>query len=336
MEKYETIDKIVKELHKINFGAEDGIIKIGDDHDLSNCDIEIRKPNDYEPEIKEFMHIKKIEDYCKKCEAIRCNIQKYDKAGKEIKDSNFKLCNISHGTHTFDFLKACGLDPEKVIEDVKWTDIPVLFLMENPSFDYDIYDYINKNKDTDEKDTNGKRPAKKWYWIHSDWSDDYKKGKFNKDEYLRQKCYGRMVFALINQYKLANAYMTNAVKCGMSDAKYDASKENKNYVNETKALNLGHYEEKCIETCFDTFLKEEINALLGNKDELIIFAFGSRTYWYIGDFMAGEASNELRRKIKNCKIILMPHPADRTKNDFRKYILKGKMDEALNKAKQKE
>ena len=309
MANYENISKIVKTLHKINFGADDGIIKISDDYDLlKNCE---KKPINDKSEKIEFMH-NKIIDYCKECDRI-CHIEEND---------NFKLCNISHGTHTFDFLEACGQNPKEILNNKEWTDIPVLFLMENPSLDYDIYDYINN-------ETDGKRPAKKWYWIHSDWTADYQNGngKFEDDTYLKQGIYGRMVFSLINQYKLANAYLTNAVKCGMSDAKFDDTKEN--HVSETEAKNLSEYKFECIKTCFKKILIKEINALLSNKNDLIIFAFGSRTYWDIKDFMSNNYLKNEKKDI-NCKIIKMPHPASRLNNDYRKYVLKGKIEEALN------
>lgn len=37
------------------------------------------------------------------------------------------------------------------------------------------------------------------------------------DDYLKQGWYGDMVYALLNYYKLSNAYLTNIIKCGMNN-----------------------------------------------------------------------------------------------------------------------
>ncbi len=293
--EYEQILNNVKKLHKINFNQ---IIK------HNNFNESFSYKNVFNIEENRFKSAYDIVDYCDNCK--NCNTPKNE-------DLDYKLCNISHGSHTIDFLEAFGIDDIKSeFINNNWNTQPVLFLMETPSKDYKIYDYIK----TDIEHT-GKKPAHNWYWIHEDWTNLFKENKFNDSRYYGLKSYGKMVASLIYQYKLANAYLTNIVKCGMNSFYFNGKETPKE-----KFLNLYDYKEKCIEICINSILVKEIEALRNNR-KLIIFAFGNRTYQTVRKYFNDNNKYE---------IVKMPHPADyHISNDYRKYILKGIVEEILEK-----
>lgn len=241
------------------------------------------------------------EPYCTLCDT-EWNIPK-----QEIEGIDYKLSNVSHGTHTLDFLHAAeGYEGTeaicKLIEN--WDDRPVLFLFENPSIDYDIY---TKGEKWNAK----KRPPTRWYWIYD---SDLKKEVENKYiSSLKKKKYGAMVFALIRIFKLSNAYMTNVVKCGMNDVN-----------NENKFLTTKHYKPECINTCVNKILLEEITELTcGNTEPLTVFAFGRRTQHLICSALR---TNEYKKFKDRTQVVYMPHPASHNiSNNNRKNFL---LDEA--------
>lgn len=149
-----------------------------------------------------------------------------------------------------------------------------MFVMENPSKDYKIYEKIEKNE-------NGKkyykRPSKKWYWVHCeqellDFPNNFKGGK-----------YGKLIASVILTFKLKNAYITNLVKCGL------------NLENGDKFKGTSFYNSECIENCYHKFLKKEIEEVAPK----VIFAFGRNTYEWLC---------KLNTEIK---IVMLPHPARR-------------------------
>ena len=300
---YDKLCETVKELHEICFNQKDGVIhhsRYSKDFSYKNnyCGSNISTTCFKQPDI--------ITGYCDLCQ--NCAVPE-----KAEEKNKFKLSSISHGSHTFDFLEAFGItDIKKHVES--WNANPVLFLMENPSLDYGIYDYI-----PEDKDHKGKRPAKQWYWIHCDHKH-YEEFKTNK--YLRMSEYGDMVASLIVQFKLANAYLTNIVKCGMSDAEYKEDEE-KNSLIETSAKSTWEYQPKCIKTCMEKVLKKEVQALLQKEERITVFAFGGRVYQLAGEFFR---NCEFREQVRLFKL---PHPAGRMSNDYRRFVLKGVLSEAL-------
>lgn len=298
MANYEKIQKIVHNIHGINFGT-DGVIQLNSQGDEKNYKALVEKDNRFN---------NKILGYCRHCEKNGINTP--DETS-DVNSENYKLCNISHGTHTFDFLEAADLVPKNVVSNNEWIDTPVLFLMENPSLNYeDMYQCIeNKEKD--------KRPTHKWYWLNSRWQSDNENGLFDSNAYLKLGSYGQMVFSLIKQYKLANAYVTNIVKCGMSNVNESAEKE--------IALNTDYYKEACIKKCIQKVLEKEINELGKNSDEIIVFAFGNRTYKLFHNAM-----KYLELEDKKIYLAHLPHPANHyISNDYRPFILKGVVEDVL-------
>ena len=174
-----------------------------------------------------------INGYCLSCEEQGFNTAKGD--------INYKLTNISHGSHSTDFFLAL----KRHQDTSNWHQEPILFVYETPSLDYGIY------KEVPFKGFN-KRPAKDWYWIHDDLDLVSYPDRFCGGEY------GGFVLSAIQTFRLANVYMTNLVKCGLNNDK----KEFKG---------LAFYQDKCIKNCYDSFLRKEIDII---KPE-IIFAVGT-------------------------------------------------------------
>ena len=306
---YENVKNIVNELHDINFKRiiqHKNITELEQDDFTKYCDFR-----------------GKIIDYCDKCDREKSY------APREKREQYFKLNNISHGTHSFDFLHSFGKSNKEIegFFENGWRDEPVLFLMENPSVeepikdykeDWKLYDYVDADVNK-----NGKRPAANWYWIHGDKKKEFKDKYFDGDRFFVQSQYGNMVAALIYQFKLGNAYLTNLVKCGISDARFEDGK----FV-ETGYRNLDEYSDDCKRTCIRHILLEEIKALCKSDDglrPLRIFAFGDRPYRYVQDFLKNCEEN-LNLKYK---LYQLPHPASREKNIYRKYILKGALAESF-------
>ena len=293
MNNNEQIVKIKEELNRINFG-EGGIIQ------LEQKEIEEYTFKDLDKEIGH-----KVNKVCLKC-------KDYNKPNEFKNYTKHCLCNIMHGAHTIDFLSANGLGIDgikKKLCEEKWNSQPVLFLLENPSNDYGIY---HDTRDGWE----GKRPSKKWYWI----IDDYEN---SEDSYLyptqlKQGYYGTMFYSLIRMFKLGNAYATDIIKCGMN------SDDGNEY------LDSSFYQANCISMCVKTHLAREINALTSYNKEIIVFAFGQRTYDLVKDVFSQKEQLGICCEV-NPHICLMPHPANRLANDYRKYVLFGKAYKTLCK-----
>jgi len=201
-------------------------------------------------------------DYCTSCEELKCNVSP--------KDASFKLCNISHGAHSRDFINAVDSN----MDISKWHTSGVVFVMESPSRDYGIYETTEITK---KGQLYNKRPSKQWYWVH------------NKCDYVeypihfKGRKYGELVRSVIFTFKLANAYLTNLIKCGMNDSSGDIFK------------GLVYFDPKCIQNCYNLYLSKEIE-LMNPK---VIFTFGTNVY------------NQLSCRLKDSsiKLVGLPHPA---------------------------
>ena len=151
-----------------------------------------------------------------------------------------------------------------------WHDEPIMFVYESPGLDYGIYDgvsYMGYDK----------RPSRDWYWIHED--QDF----VAYPEGFRGGEYGGFVWSAILTFKLANAYITNLVKCGLNNA-------------EGKYKGLSDFRPETVENCFSSFLKEELNLFKPR----VIFAFGAAVEEWVRHF------------VKDTYFVQqLPHPAGR-------------------------
>lgn len=279
------LQEIVKDLHEINFGT-DGIIRPtngGADYNYDKWNGRHCYDNG--------------QCYCTKCDSISpCAVE--DVKGRF-------LANISHGTHTYDFIMAHNRDEkdraEKFSQVEGWSKKPVLFVMENPGGMSSNY-----HKDLGDRK---KRAIESWYWLNCSYNEPDK--AYVYPNFFRQGEYGKLVYSIINTFKIANGYLTNMVKCGMID-------ENEQYVTTDK------YSKIIVNNCIKEQLSREIAAMRGGDDnqKVIIFAFGKNTY--------GRLVEELT-DLDKYSIYLLPHPVSRLANDYRKYVLYSKIARALYK-----
>ena len=264
------LESVVKILHQINFDKNNGILHMGnfnDDYRYSEFFLDYNE--------------KKILVHKNKCTG-NCNICK----------DNFS--SVTHGTHTFDFLDAHGINRSEI---EGWSKYPVVFVFENPSNINDDYFYINTS------------PAypKRWYWIS--YQSDTDNNKFIYPNFFVNKEYGWMVYSAIRTFKIANAYVTNMVKCGKCNDK-------KGY------LTTDEYDASDINNCIEKILVKEIDAVRGEDPEqsVILFAFGDRVY---------DKLKDKKNCFGKCNIYKLPHPASRLQNSYRKYVLFGQIYSAL-------
>lgn len=254
-------------------------------------------------------HHPKITKYCTICDDKEKAEENFYIRNEGI-DESFHLRNISHGSKTEDFLQAMGIKNED-IHDWK-NENSVLFLMENPSNNFEHWDNGVNYGYLYEGVKNGsynKYPARLWYWIHDSESRKCKDGYPN---YFAGGEYGKLIASAIMSFRLKNAYMTNLVKCGLNK---DTDKEKKNYKN------LSAYNPKCIRTCCEKYMQEEMKII----HPKVIFAFGKNTFdkleanaracwlecWERNSYYA-KAQLKDKQKVY---IVKMPHPARRAFNN---------------------
>ncbi len=254
------------ELKKINFGQIIRIKENPEEYSYSKCN----SNGGHE-----------IEGFCTSCE------EKGFHRGHD--DQNFKLQNISHAAHSENFLQATNFQEDSI----PWNYSPVMFLMEGPSKDYDIFL---------EKSFNGitKYPSRHWYWIHGD------KSPLKYPEAFKGREYGTLFNSIIYTFRLRNAYLTNLVKCGLNG-------------ESNTFRGIGSYNWKCVWNCFQTILEKEIIAL----QPKIIFCFGSLVQQKITNFLGGGYPN---------LIVGLPHPASGRrgfKDDYFRHLYFSIINESL-------
>jgi len=222
------------ELKQLNFND---LLQLDRSIDLETYDVEACLRKGQHP----------IIGYCLRCENKGCNICPTD--------STFVLKNISHGASAGDILRATR-NTNMDLSD--WHNEGVLFLMEGPSKDYDIYREVLFNG-------HKKCPTELWYWIHNENKN------YSYPEEFKGGTYGTLFNSIVFTFKLKNAYLTNLVKCGLNNSS-----------NEYKGI--GDYNPETIKTCYENFLLKEIAIL---KPQ-VIFCFGSKVY----DFLWEQYANE--------------------------------------------
>jgi hypothetical protein len=319
MKRYENLFRIVNKLHEINFRPETGLIQL-EGFDRNSDDISVNNTEIYQLDEKNNKgHFKGIIGCCHICEDHGVNKPDAKKCADEKKDYNngFQLQYVSHGSHTIDYLHASGLNNSEILKEYSennWNHTPVLFLMENPSKDYDGYTKMD--------DTYKKYPSKSWYWIFRK-RDSVKKTQENGDDFLKQGYYGDMIYSLICNNRLANAYITNAIKCGMNKRWTD-----KDGNLQDDYLGTWWYQNSCKELCGERVLAKEIEALAEGEDNIVVFAFGNNAYHFAKDFLQN-SGNAVIKTLKHKQLILLPHPSSRINNQFRKVILKSYVHDVL-------
>jgi len=186
-----------------------------------------------------------VRAYCVSCEEKGLNTA-WD-------SEDFRLTYISHGAHSSDFLMATGVRGTK-----EWHDQPVMFVCESPSVAYGLFT-------TEPVPCRGvhKHPARKWYWVErvDPQEKEYETASF-PDSFCKM-VYGPFVLCAIQIFRLANAYVTNLVKCSLNNS-------------EGKFRNLGHFREECVRNCAKEILQRELKALWPR----VVFAMGAQpAYW---------------------------------------------------------
>lgn len=278
---YDQIFENVKELHRVNF---DKVLKVKD-FDKENFSL----TNNYCLDRRSFNE--PIVGYCNACQDIKTHKDKYQ---------DYCMQYISHGSHTIDFLQAAGYTNIKndIFLKTDWIEVPVLFLMENPSKDYANAGEKAYRPIKNDANLFPKKPTHQWYWIHTHQRHiDDDDNRINNA--IKQKTYGDMVYSLICHFRLSNAYLTNVVKCGISNDK-------------DEFLTTDDYTQDSIDKCTQNVLMEEISALTNDysSERLIVFAFGSRPRWIVDSLVKGQ-------DFKNMKIQLLQlvHPASYSCNN---------------------
>ena len=269
------LETIVKELHKLNFG-DNGIMQMNwhGKSDYRYSEEVLEKEND---DNKILNHAK---DGCLAC----CDVCK--------KKYGLHPSSITHGTHTLDFLDAHAIGHDQI---ETWSKKPVLFVMENPAS-------VNENFYA-AKDSLPATP-KRWYWIMG--QSERKNEGFIYPNYFSSREYGWMIYSVIRTFRMANAYVTNMVKCGI---------EQSGYVTTEK------YDPRAVSECINRHLVKETDTLCNDEQDVVVFAFGNRVY----NKLFG-AKNCFNKKLHLYKL---PHPARQMPNDYRKFVLFGQIYSAL-------
>ena len=210
-----------------------------------------------------------LRGFCVECERKGCN--------GSTSMSSFSLKNMSHGAHSLDFLAAIA----NPVDVTQWHEQPVMFVFESPSKDYGIFEETKF-------ESYMKRPTKQWSWVHEEQKEVRFPSHFKGGEY------GKLFLSLIFTFRLKNAYLTNLIKCGM------------NSEDGLLFRPLAAFQNECVQTCMDRYLRREINAL----NPQVIFTFGDNVYGRLsscGGF--------------NVPICHLPHPARRQfKNSYFRII----------------
>jgi len=228
-----------------------------------------------------------ISGYCTKCEENNLN---------KVSDKNLSL--ITYGTHTIDYIDYL-IDPPLDRDD--WHKDGVMFVFENPGEPWKKYGGHDSKEGMyrycEELPYKKSPMLNSWSWIG--WDKKKAQIDFAYPKCFHHKSYGALILSIILLFKLDNAYVTNAVKCGTESGD-----------------NTGKYCSKTVDMCVKTHLIKEIYAL----QPKLIFAFGKRTF------------NIIKKTSPNSKIIYLPHPASRGKTSNIRWSYSYEVLEALCEA----
>lgn len=296
-------EQICKKLHDINFGS-GGIVRPemecnAEEYTFDKLICDDSRRDGQGNWIKRCHKYPEGQCYCTECNKI-------NPLTADENDAAYRFTGITHGAHTFDFLDAHG-EPHNSVST--WSKEPVLFVFENPG-SVNSGNYGNGvDAPAELPSTVDRLPCKWWYWINGQDDEKYK-DSFIYPNWFVQKEYGWMIYSVIRTFEIANAYVTNMVKCGIG--------------NLNSYLTTDKYNSEIAKTCISEQLKREINALRDeNSDKHVtIFAFGQNVYDTLVQF---------KDALGKCEIYMLPHPANRLANDYRKYVLFGKILRGLLK-----
>ncbi len=311
----EKLKEIQKKLHEINFG-ENGIVKPsmvnGNAKEYSFNNLKQKKNgnlpmrcHEYSMDCANNSENKCYCDYCSNINPIYINEDCKDKNSEK----QYHFSGVSHGAYSLDFFEA-----HKFNEYENWSRKPVLFVFENPgNINYGAFGSDGINKPTEMPKLGNKYPTRWWYWINVQ-DNEHLEQEYIYPNFLVQKEYGRMIYSLLKTFKIANAYVTNLVKCGIASCLSDF-------------VNTDYYNNEIVDTCIEKHFKKEINALRNddNQQNIIIFAFGERVYYKLKEII--KSNKDLNLTLSS--LFILPHPASRLANDYRKYVLLGKIMRGL-------
>ena len=289
-----SIREIASALHELNFNKQNGIICPSPVHGGSipaseYCYTDLKPVGD----MREHDYTENGFSICRECRDIKPLL---NQGG-----DNFRFTNITHGTHTMDFLLAHG-KTEKDIE--AWSKMPVLFVMENPG------PYTKSCREV-KIDGETRYPCTWWYWINGQGRKRYKKCKFIYPDWFAKDGYGFLVYSIINSFKIANGYVTNLVKCGIG-------------CEDKKFKTINFYNPKIVDCCVERYLLKEAEILRGEREKVIVFAFGRNVY--------DKLCKSLNKENKDIyQIVMLPHPSGQSgiSDEHRKYVTVGKIMNAL-------
>ena len=270
----------IKELKKLNF------------MNLLTLDTDIKKYT-YENYAENKYEHTKIIKMCTLCEKEKVNICTYN--------HNYKLKTMGHGTMTDDILIATG-QRDKDLPD--WKNEGVVFLLENPGpCDPNIYKQVEYIEDNNKYK---KFPTYRWYWLNQ---RSVKQRNLEKCEYpknFRGNKYVEFFTSVLFTFKLNNMYITDFIKCGLDDVRYDFKGDRKDITYEKKYNKIEKYENRCIENCLEHYLYKEIQ-LVNPK---IIFCLGSELFSKI-KIKDKYIYDKIKKQVKHNEIIIkrLPHPA---------------------------
>lgn len=283
MSNIEKLQKILEELHEINFGEQGIIHPIGGGKDY----------NFHHECGKDFVH--KF-DECNRDKLACTECDKYTMSEKNVLPDGTRFTFVAHGTHTLDFIEAHKHVKSEIVPSIdeseleKWSTKPVMFVLENPSNG-------KKNNYFGTKSPENKRfPTESWYWLSSKY--DVPADKYVYPYGFATEWYGGMMFSIMKTFHIANGYVTDFVKCGIGTL--------------NKTLSTKKYDSRIIQTCIQRYFQNELDILRGRDKEqsVIIIAFGNNAY-----------NNVINNLKKGDVLVKAPHPSPRykTKDEYAQY-----------------
>lgn len=196
-----------------------------------------------------------------------------------LRDSDFRLDQMSHGADTDDFVKSIGSPLPQVRVRAS-----VVFLLESPGGYYE-------NGTPIEHDGIVKQPPVNNYY----WTPPLKQRYWPTSPDQIDGSYGPYFSYILAKHGLGNAYFTNIVKCSLAERSKD-----KFVRYNPKRRNPNDRDAKILANCYESFLAEELRIL----KPAIVFYFGRRAEFF------GYCA-EIRSILSGAEVRTLFHPAAR-------------------------